>query len=195
MASASNWSTSYLEVGSYGAGTLSISNGGSVSVAGATYVGSYAGSSGLICFGVNGGTLTANSLYAAPTQFAGPGTINTRGLVADADLHSTRPTLSCRRFFFQGSGQNFTVNLDMGSDPAANGDLGEAGTAGSLTIRDGVHVTCTAGYLGYQTGSTGVATVAGSGSTWTVNGPLAVGYLGSGTLSIPAALPSTLGGT
>ena len=65
-----------------------------------------------------------------------------------------------------------------------------------MTIRDGVHVTCAAGYLGYQTGSTGVATVAGSGSTWTVNGPLAVGYLGSGTLSITGgATVNSVGGT
>ena len=82
----------------------------------------------MICFGVNGGTLTTNSLYAAPTQFAGPGTINTRGLVADADLRfdSSHPVI--QTLYFPGSGQNVAVNLDMGSNPAANGDLG-AGSA------------------------------------------------------------------
>ena len=64
-----------------GSGMLSITNGGSVSAAGATYVGSGAGSTGVIEFGSNGGTLTTQSLYALPSQLTGTGTINTCGLV------------------------------------------------------------------------------------------------------------------
>ena len=41
-------------------------------------------------------------------------------------------------------------------------------------------------YIGYQSGSTGIATVAGVGSTWTNNGTLYVGNSGTGTLNIAA---------
>ena len=41
-------------------------------------------------------------------------------------------------------------------------------------------------YIGYQSGSTGVATVDGVGSTWTNNGSLYVGNSGTGTLNIAA---------
>ena len=42
----------------------------------------------------------------------------------------------------------------------------------------------TDGYLGYGSASTGVATVTGTGSTWTNSDYLYVGYNGSGTLSV-----------
>jgi T5SS/PEP-CTERM-associated repeat protein len=56
---------------------------------------------------------------------------------------------------------------------------------GSLAILDGIAVKSSEGYLGYSSGSTGVATVSGSGSTWDViNGHFGIGRGGSGTLSI-----------
>ena len=44
-------------------------------------------------------------------------------------------------------------------------------------------------YLGYQNGSTGVARIDGSDTTWTC-GQVCVGYLGSGTLSVTGGSPS-----
>jgi T5SS/PEP-CTERM-associated repeat protein len=170
-----------LWVGNSGSGTLLITNGGNVSVASAVYTGANNGSTGAINFGVSGGTLTARSVYASPTQFSGTGTINASGLVSDIDLifdsaHSLKQAIT-----FQQPGQNVTVNLDMTTNP---GDLGVGWRdKGSLTIQDGITVNSNGGYLGYQSGSTGVATVTGADSTWdTVD--LLIGQYGSGTLSI-----------
>ena len=81
----STWTNSgNLTIGSSGSGTLNITNGGSVSIAGTTYVASGTGSAGAINFGANGGTLTTQSLCASPTQLTtGTGTIIACGLVSD----------------------------------------------------------------------------------------------------------------
>jgi T5SS/PEP-CTERM-associated repeat protein len=178
-------------VGNSGSGAVNITNGGTVSVSGTTYVGFALGSTGTINFGTNGGTLTTKSLCASPSQLAGTGTINTSGLVSDTALifdstHGLKQTVT-----FQQPGQNVTVNLDMASTPNINGALGAGWWgAGSLTIQDGIKVNSADGYLGYQSGSTGVAMITGTGSTWTNNyylpgsGYLYVGYSGNGTFSI-----------
>jgi T5SS/PEP-CTERM-associated repeat protein len=173
-----------LYVGNSGSGTLSITNGGSVSVAGATYVGKNATSIGAIAFGANGGTLTTQSLYVSPTQLTGTGTINTRGIVSDVDLvfdasHGLTQTLA-----FQQAGQNVAVNLDLATNPSTSGDLGAGWRdAGSLTIRGGVKVQSGSGDIGCFPGSTGTATITGSGSTW-VTSYLNVGNGGNGILLI-----------
>ena len=59
---------SALTVGQHGVGTLNITNGGAVSVAGGTYVAYLDGSSGTIDFGSAGGTLT----HAVAPRLAGP---------------------------------------------------------------------------------------------------------------------------
>ena len=105
-----------LYVGAYpnGAGTLNITNGGAVSVGGATYVSSDTSSTGTINFGASGGTLTTQSLYASPTQLTGTGTVNTRGLVSDVDLvFDSTHGLTSNDYAQRLSGQNVAVNLDM----------------------------------------------------------------------------------
>jgi T5SS/PEP-CTERM-associated repeat protein len=181
----STWtSTGMMYVGQNGSATLAITNGGSVSVTGPTYVGAGA-STALIDFGANGGTLTTQSLMASPDQLAGTGTVIANGIVSDADLrfdsaHPLKQTVA-----FQQPGQNVAVNLDMGTNPNANGTLGAGWRgAGSLTIQDGITVQSGEGYLGYGQNSMGVATVKGSGSTWAVGGSLYLGYSGAGTLCI-----------
>ena len=85
----SSWSVtgSELMVGYHGGGTLSITNGGSVSVPTTTFVGFGAGSTGTVNFGASsGGTLSTQSLYASPSQLLGTGTINANGLLSDIDL-------------------------------------------------------------------------------------------------------------
>ncbi len=65
--------------------------------------------------------------------------------------------------------------------------------AGTLSVTDGTSFNAGyyPSYLGYNPGSTGVVTVNGSGSTWTIPSgqtggipSVTVGYYGSGTLSI-----------
>jgi T5SS/PEP-CTERM-associated repeat protein/autotransporter-associated beta strand protein len=179
----STWTNSGdLLVGCYGSGSLTIANGGNVTVSGTTYLARYPGSTGVINFGSGGGTLTSASIYASPTQLTGTGTINAHGLVSDANLvfdsgASTAVTLS-------QPGQDVTVNLDMSNSKTA-GDLGVGYNGnGFLTIRNGVTVYSSGGYLGYNSGSAGTATVDGVDSTWTCSGTLYVGDNGSGTLNI-----------
>jgi fibronectin-binding autotransporter adhesin len=184
--SGSTWTNWDLYVGYYGSGTLNILNGSTVSTTGVIYVGYNAGSTGTINFGTSGGTLYTQSLFAAPSQLTGAGMINAQGLVSDVDLvfdatHDLTQTILLNSL----PGQNILVNLDMASSPSTNGDLGAGwnGT-GSLTIQDGITVTSNSGYLGYHSGSTGLATVNGTGSKWTNSNHLNVGYSGSGTLII-----------
>jgi len=183
----STWTNSgHLYIGDEGSGTLNITDGGSVTVSSRTYVAYDTGSTGTINFGTSGGTLTTRSLYASPTQMTGTGTINTRGLVSDADLvFDSAASLSRTLTFNSQPDQNVTVNLDMASDPSSNGDLGAGWKGnGSLTIRDGITVNSLWGYIGSSSGSMGQATVTGTGSTWANIGSLYVGHSGSGTLKI-----------
>ena len=184
----STWSHSEdLHVGRSGNGTLVITGGAIVSVGGSTYVASEAGSTGLIDFGSGGGTLATSTLfYASPAHFAGTGTIDTRGLVADLDLvfdstHGTNQTLALA----SQPGQDVTIRLNTSGWAGIVGNLGAGYRAnGSLSIRDGIAVYSASGYVGYASGSMGVATVDGTGSKWTNSGSLRVGYNGSGTLKI-----------
>ncbi|NQU23953.1 MAG: hypothetical protein HQ567_21940, partial [Candidatus Nealsonbacteria bacterium] len=175
-----------LYVGHDGSGTLNISGGGAASVGRSTYVGYEAGSIGSVHFGPGGGTLTTGSLFASPTQLSGTGTINTRGLVSDIDLvFDSTVSLNQTLVFDSQPEQNVTVNLDMAGDPGNSVILGAGWRGhGSLAIRDGVTVNSYGGDIGYASGSTGVATVDGAGSTWTSSYILFVGRRGSGTLNI-----------
>ena len=63
--------------------------------------------------------------------------------------------------------------------------VGKSGN-GTLNIEAGGQVSSNYGYLGLYSGSTGTATVTGTGSTWTNGGRLYVGTSGSGTLNVEA---------
>ena len=183
----STWSiTNDLCVGSIGTGTLNVTGGASVTVGGTTYVADNAtGSTGTINFNTGGGTLTTGGLAASSSQLTGSGTINTRGLVTDVNLvFDSAASLSQTLTFNDQPNQDVTVRLDMANSPTSNGGA-RAGCAGvgSLTIRNGVTVNSSSGYVGYNFGSTGIVTVDGAGSKWT-SGSLDVGYSGNGTLSI-----------
>ncbi len=100
-----------------------------------------------------------------------------------------------------------TGNLSLGDVTALVHSGGEITTNSNLFIGDFVNGTLniiTGGdvrnshaYLGWRQGSTGVATVDGTGSTWTCNGGVTVGsgFFASGTLDISAggAVSSTYG--
>ena len=66
--------------------------------------------------------------------------------------------------------------------------VGDSGN-GTLNIEAGGQVTCFKSILGNDSGSTGTATVTGTGSLWTINAnaqDLVIGNFGSGTLNIEA---------
>ncbi|MBN1911198.1 MAG: hypothetical protein JW818_15745 [Pirellulales bacterium] len=155
-------------------GTLEITDGAMVDVGGYTWIATRPQSMGKIRF--DGGTLNTRSLCATPSDLAGTGTINTRGLLSDVDLvfdaaHGLHQTL----VFQEQMNQNITVDLDL-SDSNNLGVLGVGFKGeGSLTIRDGVVVQSGDSWLGYNASTVGTATVSGAGSTWNSNGYLHVG--------------------
>ncbi len=167
-----------LSIAGFGAGTVNITDGGLIEVAGYTSIGFYGGQ-GSIHF--DDGTLTTGSLMAAAADLDGTGTVNAHGLVTDADLvFDASHGLVQQLTLDEQPSQSITVNLDV--DGTGRLGAGGGGT-GSLTIRDGMDVASTTGYLGFLAGSSGTATVNGAGSTWT-SGSMYTGYDGNGTLHI-----------
>jgi T5SS/PEP-CTERM-associated repeat protein len=57
-------------------------------------------------------------------------------------------------------------------------------SSGTLNVTGGGVINSGVGYIGYSSGSTGVATIDGAGSTWINNSLLYVGWMGSGVLNI-----------
>ena len=100
----------------------------------------------------------------------------------------------------QDSGQvNVGNNRFSGSSTALT--VSDSGTNGNLWVRNGSTITNGgAGYIGLSSGSTGTATVTGSGSKWTNSGNLSIGGSesalgGTGTLTIASNGLVTVGGT
>jgi fibronectin-binding autotransporter adhesin len=128
----------------------------------------------------DGGLVTARTLYASFGNLFGNGIISANGAVIDADFifdgnHGSQTSVAF--------GSNGTLNLTLdGSGALGAGYKG----SGTLRITDGAAVKSTSGYIGYDSGSTGTATVTGSGSKWINSSNFYVGYSGKGTLNIEA---------
>ena len=209
----STWTSNRLIVGKSGSGTLRIeangqvssttghlgSNSGSTGTATVTGTGSmwanrgnlYVGDAGAGTLTVaDGGNVTTGMLFASLSDLHGNGTITVaQGAVLDTDL------------FFDGAhgltqalpfGTGGTLNLCVNS--AGNLGAGYKGT-GTVRIADGITVADAVGYLGYNSGSAGTATITGNSSKWTHANEIYVGNSGSGTLRIEAgALVSNTNG-
>jgi fibronectin-binding autotransporter adhesin len=199
----SKWTNSTLVMGRFGSGSLLVEAGGQVS-SGAGYLGISIGSTGTATItGVgskwtsnsslfvgqsgsgaltveDGGHVATDTLYASLGDLHGNGTVETTtGAVLDADLqfNAAHPAQTVLGF---GAGGMLTVT-------AANGILGAGYKGlGSLTIADGVTVSSFTGCLGYNSGSTGMATITGAGSMWTNSSAIRVGGSGHGTLRVEA---------
>jgi T5SS/PEP-CTERM-associated repeat protein/autotransporter-associated beta strand protein len=200
----SEWKmSSTLELGRYGNGALRIESGAQVTND-SGYLGNYSGSNGTatvtgtgsrwvnnggLYVGYSGsGTLTvadgglvsAKTLYASPSNLLGNGRISVKGAILDTDLvfDSTHGTTQDLPF---GTGGVLALAVD------GSGDLGAAyqGSA-SLRIADGIVVSSKNGYIGFSSGSNGVAEVQGAGSTWSNSSSLNAGRNGMGTLNITA---------
>ncbi|MCC6124101.1 MAG: autotransporter-associated beta strand repeat-containing protein [Pirellulales bacterium] len=203
--SGSKWTIySLLRVGYFGSGSLNIQAGGQVNSTD-SIVGGNSGSNGMVMVsGIgsmwtnsgdllvgdtgsgtltvsDGGTVTVNSgLFASLNSLFGNGVILTNGAVLDVDVlfdatHGLQKTIAF--------GTNGAINLNQNE----NGVLG-AGYKGNGTviIAQGIVVASVGGYLGYQSGSIGTATVTGTGSKWNNSRSLFIGNLGNGTLNIEA---------
>ena len=199
---ASRWINSLdLHVGHYGTGTLTVSEGGSV---------------------------TARTLYAAQKDLYGNGTITASGAVLDAVIAFDGTSGTARVAF--GSGGMLTVNPDgtgvlgagfkgagallitngntvsssggqLGTMNGSDGTvivsgvgsnwinagtmwIGAASARGLLRVEAGAQVRSTVGYVGYGFGATGEAIVTGEASAWTNSGDLFVADKQTGTLRV-----------
>ncbi len=169
----------FLSVGRDGTGMLTIKNGATVSAVGSVSLGERAGATGTIAFDT--GTLTTRNLYASSSDLSGTGTINIGGGVIDTALVIDTAAGLTQTHTLSGPGQAIDVHYTADSDA----DLGTGWRdTGTLTISGGAIVTSWKGYLGYHAGSTGTATVTGTGTQWTLNENLEVGREGAGILNI-----------
>ena len=127
------------------------------------------------------GTLVTGGLVSSLSDLRGMGTIHARGLVSDIDLVFDSQSSLAQSFRLDDAERDITINLEAGG--TASIGVGYDDTA-SLQISGGVNVESVSGYLGYQTGSVGTATVTGEGSEWNNSDDLYVAKDGSGTLGI-----------
>ncbi|CAN7385211.1 autotransporter domain-containing protein [Polaromonas sp. LjRoot131] len=163
-----------LLVGNTGTGTLTVSNGGTVSnVIG--YLGFDAGSTGNATVTganstwTNSGPLTVGNLGQGTLTVSGGGAVSSSGgFVGRASGSTGNATVT-------GAGATWANSSTL--------SVGFSGT-GTLTVSNGGTVSNTNGLIGWNQGSTGSATVTGAGSTWTNAGVLNVGRDGTGTLAV-----------
>ena len=166
-----------LNVGYYGSGTLNITSGATVS-SGSGYIGYNSGSTGIVTVSGSGSTWTNN--YDLVVGLYGAGTLNISG---GGTVASPDGCIGC----YSGSTSTVTVSGSGSTWIISSGlDVGYVGGSGTLNISNGGTVTTGGGYIyiGSESGSTGIVTVSGSGSTWANSGSLDVGNVGNGKLSI-----------
>ncbi|MGV8998402.1 MAG: autotransporter outer membrane beta-barrel domain-containing protein [Parvibaculaceae bacterium] len=169
----SSWTVSNgLDVGFQGDGTLSISDGGTVSNTNTT-LGGLLGSIGSVTVDGDGSVWT-NTYFTVGN--IGDATLD---ITNGGEVHSTSVSIA----FGTGSGD---VTVDgTGSTLSMLYALyvGYDG-AGTLAISDGGTVSSQGAYVGFDAGSESSVTVDGEGSVLAVDGALTVGYEGEGTLDI-----------
>ncbi|MGY8664065.1 autotransporter domain-containing protein [Bradyrhizobium sp. UFLA05-109] len=158
-------------------GTLTISNGGTVTNVDAA-IGYNTGATGTATVDGTGSSWTSSGNFAVGYSGAGTLRISNGGTVTSATATSTGAYIG------YNAGSTGSVTVDgTGSSWTNSGYLfvGVSGT-GALTIKNGGTVTSRSAAIGYN--STGSATV--DGSSWTDSGNLFVGYnsTGKGTLTI-----------
>ncbi|MEM9413997.1 MAG: hypothetical protein AAGA29_00785 [Planctomycetota bacterium] len=161
-------------------GTMTIANGGEVTVGGAVLVDSGVSGS-FIAF--DHGTLNVGSALILAQGLRGTGTINADYWLISGDVTlSDFSALPAQLVYDQLPDQNITVNLAW-SDPTqqfAFFGIDE----GSVTLNNGLAISSDTGYVALTPGSDGVMTLSGAGTDWQVAGDLYAGFRGEGTLRI-----------
>ena len=176
--SGSTWTgNNTLCVGDSGDGTLLIADGGSVSCRQCNISSSY-GTTGKVTVSDTGSTLTSDGFLIGGANYS-DGTLSITGGGSVSNYGSCR----------LGSGifSKSEVTVSGTGSTLTNGSclyVGYYGGDATLSITDGGSVSNTDGYISYRPGSTGNATVSGTGSTWTNSGNLYIGPYGDGALSV-----------
>ena len=201
-----------LDVGYSGNGILTVNAGGQVFNLGSGYLGYNAGSNGTatvtgsnskwgnsydLYVGMSGGgTLTvadggevdvSGTLYAPLDSLLGNGTIKADSAVLDGDFAFSGTASQPISF---GTGGTLSLSL------TGNAQLGAGYKGiGSLQMSNGIAIASSNGYLGYNAGSSGAATVTGTGTKWTIRNDFYVGKSGTGTLAVTDGGAVLVGGT
>jgi T5SS/PEP-CTERM-associated repeat protein/autotransporter-associated beta strand protein len=174
--------TGPLVVGDFDAGKLTIQNGGALTVGGPNFsaIGNHATGIGTVTVDGAGSTLTNNANFIV--GFVGTGTLTIRngGMLSSLSGAIGQDSGSTGTATVDGAGSTWTMNggLDVGNN---------AGSAGTLTLRNGGAVSTSFVGIANNAGSNGMVTVDGVGSTLTITSSgalLGVGGLGTGTLTI-----------
>ena len=176
----STWkNTGGISIGEYGSGTLYVINGGTVSSQFAD-IGSQAGSSGSVTVDGTGSTWKTGNPFRVGNGGSGTLNITGGGSVSSVSFASNvylgAKSGSTGVVTVNGTDSNWSVTTD-------EFHIGSSGN-GTLNITDGGSVYCSyTTYLGSNSGSTGIVTVDGIGSTWN-SWDLNIGSAGIGTVNI-----------
>ena len=167
--------TGILDVGNGGIGTLDIEDGGAVSNS-TGRIGTEAGSTGNVTVTGTGTTWTNTGNLTVGRYGTGMLMIEAGASASNVDATIGDLVGSNGAATVTGTGSNWT---STGSEFVV-GNYGH----GALNIEAGGEVSNDQGFIAYQAGSTGEATITGAGSTWTNTSDLYVGWLGDATLMI-----------
>ena len=212
--SGSQWNnSSFLDIGESGNGTLNVQAGGVVSNT-SSIIAFVPGATGKVTVTGSGSQWNNSSFLEIGQSgngelnvLAGGAVSNTRGSIGFGGGSTGKVTVTG-----SGSQWNSSGGLFLGGTNSANGGMGtlniqdsgkvnvgndrfsgqsaaltvsDSGTNGQLWVRNGSVITNSGiGFIGLRSGSSGTATVTGSGSQWNNSSFLDVGRVGDGTLNV-----------
>ncbi|MEL7497436.1 MAG: PEP-CTERM sorting domain-containing protein [Planctomycetota bacterium] len=134
---------------------------------------------------LDNGIVNVGAVAFNPTQLAGTGQINARGIQGDFDLRFDATTGLTQEFLFNSEpGQNVTYQLDMSNQDNA-GALG-VGVLGNstITVADGMQIVSDVSDLGIEPGSSGDAVITGAGTVWRTKGLFQAGDWGRSNVQV-----------
>jgi T5SS/PEP-CTERM-associated repeat protein len=180
----STWiSTTGVCIGSTAAGTLTITNGGTVTN-GLCYIGRYSGSMGVVLVDGIGSTWTNDDYIYIGMWGSGTLTISNRAAVKSSCAYISNGSI----VNVDGTASQWTTNLmvdPLDTELSVGNSLGTGNSGvGTLRITNGGSVSTAIGDIGYYPKDKGTVTVDGSGSVWSNRNHIDVGYQGTGTLNV-----------
>ena len=170
-----------LHVGFFGTGTLSITNGGTVSggrgaPSGPAFVGDYAGSQGTVTVDGTGSRWTSGFVQVGR---AASGTLN---------ITNGGTVMSSGCIIAEGPGVQGSVTVDGGSSTWVVGGtellIGDFGVANLQITNGGAVSSFYDSWIAFEPNSSGIVTVDGPNSLWSHQGTLVIGLYAPATLQI-----------
>ncbi len=170
------WTNDFsLHVGQSGAGSLNVTNGGAVSVTGSSFIAYNAGSTGSAS--VSGGSWETKGALFVGRSGTGELNISKNGYISVSGSTVLGYNVgSVGAVTVKGTNSRLIASATM--------VVGNAGR-GTLSVADGGVVSASGSFIvGYASSSYGEVTVSGSNAQFNTQNGLAIGYLGTGSVSI-----------